>query len=198
MTGDTPMDPARLDALLGFLARAGGLKDTLRSGFTAAGRSESTAEHSWRLALLAILLEDDLPGIDLLKLVKLCLIHDLGEVISGDTPAPLQAADDGRAARERRDMAGLCDGLPADRAAALMALWDDYTGAASPEAVLAKGLDKIETVLTHAAGGNPADFDYGFNLGYARGATDRHPLLTQIRAAADAATRARMTGDTPR
>jgi putative hydrolase of HD superfamily len=167
------------------------LKDTLRSGSTSGGRRESTAEHTWRLCLLAMLLERDLENLDLGKLLKLCLIHDLGEAISGDAPATDQSLTDGRVARERADMATLCAPMLTDLRIELTALWDDYAGAGSPEARLAKGLDKIETVLQHAIGANGPGFGYGFNLRYGTAQTATHPLLRQIRARADRATRAR-------
>lgn len=189
---DRPMDSARLDGVIAFLQAAERLKDTLRSGATSGGRRESAAEHSWRLALLALLLDRDLGAVDRLKVLKLCLVHDLGEAISGDTPAVDQRPDDGRAARERADMATLCAPLPADLSADLLALWDEYAAAATPEAKIAKGLDKIETVLQHAIGANDPGFDYAFNLGYGRERTAALPLLRQIRARADDATRARM------
>lgn len=184
--------PDRLAGILAFLQGAERLKDTLRSGLTSGGRPESTAEHSWRLALMIVLFARDLPGLDLERLLKLALIHDLGEAISGDVPATLQAPDDGREARERADMQALCAPLPADLRAELLELWEDYAAARSPEARLAKGFDKLETILQHATGAAPPGFDHGFNLGYGRERTDAHPLLRAIREAADAATRARM------
>lgn len=181
-----------LAGILAFLQGAERLKDTLRSGHTAGGRPESTAEHSWRLCLFVLLLERQLPGIDLLKLLKLCIVHDLGEAVSGDVPATEQTKDDGKAARERADLAALAAPLPDAERAAILALWDEYDDAATAEAVLAKGLDKIETVLQHAIGTNPPDFDYAFNLSYGAERTAAHPLLARLRALADAATRARM------
>ncbi|ETX13798.1 phosphohydrolase [Roseivivax halodurans JCM 10272] len=185
----------RLDRIVTFLQSAEALKDTLRSGHTGQGRPESVAEHSWRLTLLAFLLEDDLGGIDVKRLMALCLIHDLGEAISGDVPATHQAPDDGREARERADFATLCAALPEDLRARMAEFWDEYAGAATPEARMAKGLDKIETILQHAAGRNPEDFDYAFNLDYGRARTSGDPLLEALRARADAATRARMQRD---
>ncbi|SOE17525.1 metal dependent phosphohydrolase [Hoeflea halophila] len=182
-------EPARIAAILSFLDEANRLKDTLRSGRTPKGRQESTAEHSWRLCLLAILLADTLEGIDLLRLIKLCIVHDLGEALSGDVPATDQQAGDNRAARERADLDTLCAPLPGDLKSEMIALWDEYAEALTPEAVMAKGLDKIETMLTHSTGSNPAGFDYGFNLGYGVEATSRHPLLASIREQIDARTR---------
>lgn len=193
MTGDgASTGSGDLAGIVAFLQAAERLKDTLRSGHTAGGRPESTAEHSWRLCLMVLVLERQLPGVDLLRLLKLCIVHDLGEAISGDVPATRQTADDGKAARERADLAALAAPLPEPETAAILALWDEYDAAATPEAVLAKGLDKIETVLQHAIGANPADFDYGFNLTYGADRTRAHPLLAALRALADAATRARM------
>ena len=192
MTASDPIDPARLTGILDFLRGAERLKDTLRSGFTSGGRAESTAEHSWRLALMILCFERELEGVDVARLVKLAIVHDLGEAISGDVPAVAQAADDGRAARERADLEALCAPLPADLRAEMLALWDEYAEARTPEAVLAKGFDKLETVLQHGIGANPPDFDYGFNLPYGRDRTDAHPLLRAIRERADAATRSRM------
>ena len=197
-----PADPpppatADLAGIVAFLQAAERLKDTLRSGHSAGGRPESTAEHSWRLCLLALLLDRHLPGIDLLKLLKLCIVHDLGEAISGDIPATEQTQGDGKATRERADLELLAAPLPVAERDAILGLWDEYDAARTPEAVLAKGLDKIETVLQHAIGANPADFDYGFNLSYGAERTAAHPLLVALRGIADAATRARMGADGP-
>lgn len=190
MSSEPP--PARLEAAADFLAGASALKDTLRSGFTPGGRPESTAEHSWRLGLLALVLADDTKGIDLGRVLSLILVHDLGEAIGGDVPAIHQLPGDDRAARERADLASLCAPLPADVAARILDLHDEYSDARTPEAVMTRGLDKCETMLTHAEGANPADFDYAWNLGYGVEATARTPLLQALRAVVDARTRARI------
>ena len=182
----------RLEAAADFLADASALKDTLRSGFTPGGRPESVAEHSWRLGLLALVLSGEMEGIDLARLLSLILVHDLGEAISGDVPAIDQVPGEDRAARERTDLMTLCAPLPEDARARIVALWDEYAAAATPEAVMAKGLDKCETMLTHAEGANPPDFDYAWNLGYGSEATARSPLLAALRKVVDVRTRARM------
>lgn len=187
-----PIAEDRLVGIITFLQAAEKLKDTLRSGHTSGGRPESTAEHSWRLCLMVLMFEKELASCDMLKLLKLCIVHDLGEAISGDVPATDQSPDDGKAARERADMEVLAAPLPDDLRRDLMALWDEYDGAATPEAILAKGFDKLETMLQHAIGQNRADFDYAFNLGYGVTQTEGHPLTRQIRVLVDAATRDRM------
>jgi len=191
-SGSRPGDIADSRAILDFLQLAERLKDTLRSGRTASGRQESTAEHSWRLCLLAMLFECRMPALDHHRLLKLCLLHDLGEAISGDVPAPEQRGDDGRKERERRDFLELCSGLPADIQAEFIDLYDDYACGGSIEAQFAKGFDKLETMLQHLAGKNAPGFDFAFNLDYARVATDRHPLLRSLRQAVDERTRERL------
>ena len=183
--------PERGAAILAFLAEAGRLKTTLRSAETAPGRFESVAEHSWSVALLALLAAPDLPdGLDRLRLLELALVHDLGEAISGDVPAPSQQSGDDRTARERRDLATLTAALPADLRDRIRSLWDEYAAAETPEARYLKGLDKIETVTHQATAPQAGGFDHRFNLGYARARTDAEPELRALRDAADSLTRA--------
>lgn len=187
-------EPSRLLAILDFVQAAERLKDTLRSGITAQGRAESTAEHCWRLCLMVTLFDREIGPCDRQKLLKMCLVHDLGEAISGDVPAIHQTADGGRAARERADLVALCQPLPDDLRDEMLALWDEYNAGVSPEAVLAKGFDKLETMLQHVVGKNAPDFDYAFNLDYGRRQTDGHPLTRQLRVLVDRETRRRMAG----
>jgi putative hydrolase of HD superfamily len=193
MTTSAQIPVERLRSILTFVQAAERLKDTLRSGVTAQGRQESTAEHCWRLCLLVCLFENELDDADVLRVLKLCLIHDVGEAISGDSPAPAQREEDDRRARERADMKQLCAALPADLRSDMLSLWDEYADGATPEAVLAKGFDKIETMLQHLVGRQPADFDYAFNLTYGTANTGGHPLLRQLRTEVDKETRSRIT-----
>nr|WP_029926731.1 HD domain-containing protein [Ochrobactrum sp. UNC390CL2Tsu3S39] len=184
-----PIDPKRLRGIIQFIQNAERLKSTLRSGHTSQGRPESTAEHSWRLCLLVTLFDRELGDCDRLKLIKMCIVHDLGEAISGDVPAIHQSADDGRAEREKTDLMTLCAPLPEDLRAEIMELWADYSEGKSTEAIFAKGFDKLETMMQHNIGLNPPDFDYAFNLDYGVKQTARHPLLRQFREIVDAETR---------
>lgn len=181
--------PSRLTGILAFLQEAERLKDTLRSGQSRSGRPESSAEHSWRLALMLVLFEKELAGIDFLKLLKLALIHDLGEAISGDIPAPLQTAGDNREARERQDFQTLCAALPEDLTDSLLGLWDEYAAAATTEARLAKAFDKLETIFQHhLMPPQSADF-HRFNLTYGAERTGAFALTRQIREIADCTTK---------
>jgi putative hydrolases of HD superfamily len=181
-----------LSGILDFLRAAEALKTTTRSGWTTAGQPESVAEHTWRLCLMAMVLRPAFPEVDFEKLVKICIIHDLGEAIGGDIPAPEQARRGGaKAGDERRDLLALLQTLPEPLRQEITGLWDEYEAASSPEARLAKGLDKLETILQHTQGDNPPDFDYQFNIGYGRQYTADNPVLSELRQVLDAETERR-------
>src|SRR3954468_13009683 len=135
-----------IDGLLAFLRAAERLKVTHRSGYTSAGNPESVAEHTWRLCLMAMLVQPSIPEVDFARLIKICIVHDLGEAIGGDIPAPEQArraaaGSGSKSADERRDLATLVAPLPAPQQTQILQLWDEYEAAASSEARLAKALD---------------------------------------------------------
>lgn len=173
-------------ALLSFLREAERLKDVLRSGHTATGKRESTAEHSWRLCLAALVVGRHVrPAVNIERLLQLCIIHDLGELYCGDTPAIHQTANDGRDEREAAGFARLIAHLPEGDRSHFLQLFDEYNAGQTPEAKLAKGLDKLETILQHTQGKNPPDFDYRFNLDYGRQWTDSVPEVSALRAPVD-------------
>jgi putative hydrolase of HD superfamily len=176
-----PLQSEELEGVLAFLRAAERLKTVARSAWTSTGERESVAEHTWRLCLSAMLLYSQAPGVDLLRLLKMCLIHDLGEAIGGDVPAPAQKAGGTKATQERGDLLLLLEPLPADLRQDILELWDEYEAAETRVARLAKGLDKLETILQHTQGRNPADFDYRFNLEYGQSYTAADPLLAGLR-----------------
>ena len=187
------MNEQELAGLLDFLRAAERLKTVTRSGYTSAGHSESVAEHTWRLSLMALLLAPEFPELDAARLLKICLVHDLGEAIGRDIPAPEQArraaaGEAGKSQQERRDLEDLLRPLAQRQRAEILALWDEYDAARSPEAKLVKALDKLETILQHTQGDNPPGFDYRFNLGYGREHTAHPPLIAAMRAVLDQAT----------
>jgi len=188
------MTDEELGGLVEFLRATERLKTVTRSAWTSAGQPESVAEHTWRLTLMAVVLAPEFPEVDVARLLKICVVHDLGEAIGGDIPAPEQArrkaagAPAGKAADERRDLQTLLGPLPERLQDEILALWDEYEAAQSLEARLAKGLDKLETILQHTQGRNPPEFDYRFNLGYGRQHTAGPPLIAAMRALLDRAT----------
>lgn len=183
------MTTQELVGCIAFIQQAEKLKDVLRSAHTSNGRHESTAEHTWRLCLMVMVFEQEFEGIDFLKLLKICMIHDLGEAISGDIPAIHQRPDHNKSEQERLDLITLLEPLDEPRRAEFLALWDEYDMLASPEARIAKGLDKIETIIQHNQGKNPPNFDYAFNLSYGRQYASAHPLVEAVRQLVDADTR---------
>ena len=185
------MDIATIDGRLNFLRTCERLKDVLRSARTSSGRRESTAEHSWRLGLMATVFMDQLGDVDRMRVLELCLVHDLGEALHGDVPAPEQRNDSDKDAIERRDLIETCAPLDAPLREKIISLWDEYTQAVTPEALAVKALDKLETMLQHTQGDNPPDFDYAFNLDYGRKYTDAVPSLRAVRERIDDATRRR-------
>jgi len=185
-----------LEGILDFLRRAERLKNVTRSAYTSQGRRESVAEHTWRLCLMAMLLGESFPGVDFARLAKMCIVHDLGEALNGDIPAPEQAraVAEGKPAKaddERRDLLALVDPLPEPLRGEIVELWDEYEAAATPEARLAKALDKLETILQHTQGDNPPGFDYRFNLGYGREYTAGDPVIEAMRRILDEETERR-------
>ncbi|SUA92838.1 Uncharacterised protein [Pandoraea pulmonicola] len=187
------MEMAResIEGRLNFLRTCERLKDVLRSGHTSSGRPESTAEHSWRLSLMAMVFMDRLGDVDRAKMLELCVVHDLGEALNGDVPAPEQQGGVDKNDAERQDLLTICESLDAPMRDRIVALWDEYARGATPEARAVKALDKLETMLQHTQGRNPPDFDYAFNLAYGRQYTDATPFLRAVRERIDEATRER-------
>lgn len=179
-----------LPSIVTFLQRAERLKATRRSGWTSTGEPETVAAHTWRLCLMAMVLSDQFPEVNVDRVIRMLVIHDLGEALHGDIPAPQQAITGGKAADERRDLLELVSPLPEETGEMIVQLWDEYEACKTLEARLAKGLDKLETIMQHNQGLNPADFDYGFNLEYGRRFTSDDPRLAALRALLDQDTRA--------
>jgi putative hydrolase of HD superfamily len=181
-----------ISARLKFISEAERLKNVLRRSRTSEGRQESTAEHTWRLCLLAMVFEDKLPGLDFAKVLKMCVVHDLGEALHGDVPAVMQEAGHEKSERERRDLVALMEGLSPELRDTFLSLWDEYEAARSTEALTVKALDKLETLIQHNQGANPPNFvDYVFNLSYGKRYTDAVPLFAEIRRLIDKDTQRR-------
>lgn len=179
--------------VLRFLNEAERLKNVYRTSWTSGGQRESVASHTWRLSLMALVFERSFPGVDIGRLLKICIVHDLGEAIGGDIPAIYQQSNAPKADQERKDLLVLLQPLPDAIKQDIVALWDEYEAAATPEARIAKALDKLETLLQHNQGANPPAFDYAFNLEYGRKFTDAVPLAAALRTIIDAETKQKAT-----
>lgn len=183
------MDISETLGTLQFLREAERLKNVYRTSWASGGQQESTASHTWRLCLMALVFERNFPDLDIGRLLKICIVHDLGEAIGGDIPAIYQQIDAPKSGQEPKDLLVLLEPLPEGIRQEIIALWDDYEAAASSEARVAKALDKLETLLQHNQGANLPDFDYAFNLKYGRKFTDAVPFVAELRAMIDAETR---------
>jgi putative hydrolase of HD superfamily len=174
-----------------FIREAELLKVQERTAWNREGKRESVAEHSWRLALLVLAMEEQLEGFDTARLLRLALVHDLGEAFDGDVSAALETDPDGKEEREQAGVERLTAELPSPARERITALWAEYTRGESPEARAVKALDKIETIIQHNQGRNPAGFDYRFNLDYGRGYEDVSAAVRQLRDLADRETERR-------
>lgn len=129
-----------LSAYIRFIQEAEGLKCMTRTAWTSTGRRESTAEHSWRLALLAGLLLPAYPGLDARRVLMLCLAHDLGEVYEGDISAALRPDQEEKERQERAAVKRAAASLPEKSGRELCKLWEEYNACETPEARLVKAL----------------------------------------------------------
>ena len=179
----------KLERYLRFIREAERLKDVLRTAHTSTGRHESTAEHSWRLALLAAVLTGERPRLDMQRVLLMCLVHDLGEAYDGDIPAVAQMADGTKEASELVAIDKLTRMLPPAAGTAIRKIWEEYEACQTPESRWVKALDKAETIIQHNQGANPADFDYAFNLTYGSGYFRDDDLLRDLRRLLDDETR---------
>lgn len=142
-----------LEGVLDFLRAAEQLKVRTRSAYTSEGKPETVAEHSWRLCLMALALRDEFPDVNFERLLAICVVHDLGEAIRGDVPAPVQAeclARDPTAhksASEREDLLAVLSPLSPSVRARITALWDEYEAASTRDACKARIL-QISTIAS--------------------------------------------------
>jgi len=138
-----------------FAVEADRLKAVLRRTRLVDGsRRENSAEHSWHLALLAVLLHDTAPpGVDHARVLRMLLVHDLVEVDAGDTFCYDADANLGREERERAAAARLFGILPAEEARELASLWEEFEAAASLDARFAAALDRFQPLLLNYYGG---------------------------------------------
>ena len=149
----------RLEAQFAFLNEADRLKSVLRATTLCDGsRPENSGEHSWHLALYAMVLADQsAPGVDITRVIRMLLIHDLVEIDTGDVPihsANGQAhASPGTLAAEQRAADRIFGLLPPDQAQSFRALWDEFEASETPDAIFAKSLDRVQPVMANLQSG---------------------------------------------
>ena len=123
------------------------LKDTKRHCTTSKGRTESVAEHSWRISLMAYLLKYEFPEVDINKVVSMCLIHDLGECFTGDIPTFIKTDSD----RVTEDdlLFEWVSSLPKEISKDMKSLYEEMNEQKTLEAKIYKSLDKLEALIQH-------------------------------------------------
>lgn len=148
------MTPA---SLIRFYSQAENLKNILRHSYTSTNRHESVAEHSWMLCLLALAVVEQMSfEVDLLRLLKMLVVHDLPEAVTGDIPVfDKQAITEQAHQDETRAMAQLTAALPESLQQEFASLFEEFEAQQTNEAKLANALDKAEAFLQH----NLADLD---------------------------------------
>lgn len=157
------------------------LKDTPRHCTTTNRRTESVAEHSWRISLMAFLLRHEFPDLDIDKVVSMCIIHDLGECFTGDIPTFIKTDND----REVED--SLLDQwvrtLPEELSKDISELYKEMDKQETKEAKLYKALDKLEALIQHNE--SPldtwSDNEYELNKTYAFDTVAFSDWLTELR-----------------
>ncbi len=135
------------EKLLSILNTAGKLKTVTRHCDLNESRKESVAEHSWRLALTAMLLRDEFPDTDIDRVIKMCLIHDLGEAFTGDIPTFLKTDSDRKT--EKAKLNEWIDSFPCEQKNEFYELLREIYEMKTAEARLFKALDKLEAVIQH-------------------------------------------------
>lgn len=150
---------ARLDAQFAFLNEADRLKSVLRATTLVDGsRPENSGEHSWHLALYALVLADQAePGVDINRVVRMLLIHDLVEIDVGDVPIHSANGQAHASVETQVAEAKAADRifgiLPQDLRDILRALWEEFEAAETPDARFAKSLDRVQPVMANLMSG---------------------------------------------
>ena len=167
--------------LLDALAVAERLKDTTRHCYTAKGRHESVAEHSWMMTLMAFFMRDEFPDVDMDKVTRMCIIHDLGECFTGDIPTFEKSRENERT--EDALLEKWVKSLPKGYAEEMQSLYAEMNARQTPEAKVYKAIDSLEALIQH----NISDLstwipkEYELNLTYADDKVIFSEYLTALR-----------------
>lgn len=167
--------------LLSILHTAEKLKDTPRHCTTSERRTESVAEHSWRTAFMAFLLQNDFPELNINRVISMCLIHDLGECFTGDIPTFSKTNSD----REIEDdiLSQWVNSLPAEFSDKMNSLYKEMNAQQTAESKLFKAIDKLEALIQHNE--SPLDTwsenELELNKSYAFDTVEFSEKLTELR-----------------
>lgn len=167
--------------LLDALSIAERLKDTTRHCYTKNGRHESVAEHSWMMTLMAFFMKDEFPDVDMDKVIKMCIIHDLGEAFTGDIPTFEKNKDHEKT--EEVLLNSWVNSLPVNVANEMRNLYNEMAKRESKEAKVYKAIDSLEALIQH----NISDLstwipnEYALNKTYAYDKVDFSDYMKVLR-----------------
>lgn len=173
----------KAEKLLEVIHLAEKLKDTTRHCYTSGGRHESVAEHSWRITLMAYLISDEFPEADMNKVIRMCLIHDLGEMFTGDIPVFMKTKEDEE--KEDKLLYEWTDSLPEPFRTEMTGLYQEMNERKTLESRIYKAMDSLEAVIQH----NESDIstwephEYDLNLTYAFDRVEFSDYLKELRKA---------------
>ena len=182
------MSELTVETFLTFLNKIEKLKSVPRHCVTADGVPENVAGHSWRTAMMAYLIKDEFPDVDMDKVIKMCLLHDIGEAVTGDIPT--FEKDESDETVERKAIDGLLHILPDTLYAEFSAMFAEMDALETKEARIYKALDKLEAVIQH----NESDIstwlplEYELQQTYAAKSVEGLPFLEQVQDACVKAT----------
>lgn len=183
--------------LLSILRLVAKLKTTDRHCWTAPDRKESVADHSWRISLMAMLLRPEFPEADMDKVIKMCLIHDIGEAFTGDIPTFWKTSADEE--KEEQLFDSWVATLPEGTREEWISLLAEMEALQTLEAKIYKSLDKMEAVISH----NESDIstwlplEYELQLTYGAENVGFSPYMTALKEEIDAWTREKIKNEAP-
>ena len=172
----------KLQNQLDFLAIADGMKQVFRQTMLIDGsRYENVAEHSWHFALIAMTLYEycALDGVDINRVIKMAIVHDLIEIYAGDTPAHDAAANVGKEDREREAADRLFSLLPDEQAHEYRRLWEEFDAMDTPDAMYASAVDRFQSFYLIHLGGTGRTW-VKFNVTVERVRTRMSPIKTVL------------------
>lgn len=167
--------------LLDVLSVAERLKDTTRHCYTRNGRHESVAEHSWMMTLMAFFIRDEFPEVDMDKVIRMCIIHDLGESFTGDIPTFEKS--ESHAQIEAQLLRQWVNSLTEPYASQMHQLYDEMEKQETKESKIYKAIDSLEALIQH----NISDIstwtpkEYELNKTYADDRVSFSPYLKFLR-----------------
>ena len=167
--------------LIDFLGIAEKMKCNTRHSWTSTNRKVSVADHSLRLSLIALLVEREIENVDFLNIIKMCIIHDLGEAITGDIPSFLKTKQDSKT--EQKAITTLIEKLPEPQKTDMLTLFEEMEKRETMESKIYKALDRLEAVIQH----NEAPIDswlpleYELQQSYGWEEAQVHERLSQLR-----------------